>query len=97
MSEKIIAIEKRKGPLTPIFEKVMQMVPDRDRQDEKLQRLIAFRLGVDGEAATREYLIGKIRDVIQCGYTGSFYDFIKDNLQAKKCGLGDDILEPLDA
>ena len=57
------------------------MVPDRDKNDKKLQRLIAFRLRTDGEAATKVYLINKIRDSIQCGYTGSFYNFLKDDLK----------------
>ena len=97
MPEKVIAIEKLDGPYQNIFLKIMQMVPDRDKNDEKLQRLIAFRLRIDGEAATREYLINKIRDTIQCGYFGSFYDFLKDDLKEKACDLEDEILDPLKA
>jgi hypothetical protein len=73
------------------------MVPDRDKNDKKLQRLIAFRLRTDGEAATREYLINKIRDAIQCGYTGSFYNFLKDDLKLKECDLEDETPDPLKA
>ncbi len=97
MPEKVIAIEKLKGPYQNIFVKIMQMVPDRDKNDEKLQRLIAFRLRTDGEAATREYLINKIRDIIQCGYTGSFYDFLTDDLKVKACNLDDETPDPLKA
>ena len=57
MPDKIIAIEKFEGPYQNIFEKVIRMVPDRDKNDIKVKRLIAFRLRTDGEAATREYLI----------------------------------------
>ena len=97
MPEKVIAIEKLEGPYQNIFLKIMQMVPDRDKNDKKLQRLIAFRLRTDGEAATREYLINKIRDTIQCGYTGSFYNFLKDDLKLKECDLEDETPDPLKA
>jgi len=78
MSEKVIAIEKLEGPYQTIFQNVMRMVPDRDKDDKDLQRLIAFRLRSDGEAAIRAYLINKIKEIIQCGYKGRFYDFLKD-------------------
>ncbi len=97
MTDKVIAIEKIKGPYQNIFEKLMRMVPDRDRNDLKVQRLIAFRLRTDGEAATKEYLINKIRDRIQCGYTGSFYDFIKDDIKEKECHLEDQDPDPINA
>jgi hypothetical protein len=97
MTEKVISIEKLESPYQNIFTKIMQMVPDRDKKDKKLQRLIAFRLRTDGEAATREYLINKIRDIIQCGYTGSFYDFLKDDLKVKECDLDDETPDPLKA
>lgn len=97
MPEKVIAIENLEGPYQGIFQKVMHMVPDRDKNDKKLQRLIAFRLRTDGEAATREYLINKIRDIIQCGYTGSFYDFLKDDVKVKECNLEDEGPAPLQA
>jgi hypothetical protein len=70
------------------------MIPDRDKNDKKLQRLIAFRLKLDGEAAISEYLIKKIRDAIKCAYTGSLYDFLKDDLQQKECGEADITPEP---
>ncbi len=97
MPEKVIAIEKLDGPYQNIFLKTMRMVPDRDKNDKNLQRLIAFRLRTDGEAATREYLINKIRDTIQCGYTGSFYNFLKDDLKLKECDFQDETPDPLKA
>jgi hypothetical protein len=97
MPDNVIAIEKFEGPFKKIFQNVMRMVPDRDKNDENLQRLIAFRLRTDGEAATREYLIGKIRDIIQCGYTGNFYDFIKDDQKERECDLDHEEPDPLKA
>ncbi|UCF89821.1 MAG: hypothetical protein JSW39_16105 [Desulfobacterales bacterium] len=95
MSDKIIAIEERLGPFQRVFQRVMRMVPDRDRNDKNLQRLIAFRLRVDGEAAISEYLIRKIREAIQCAYTGRLYDFLKDDLTEKECdSSGNDRVPP---
>lgn len=68
-----------------VFQRIMRMVPDRDKSDKNLQRLLAFRLRIDGEAALSEYLICKIRETIKCAYTGSLYDFLKDDLIEKEC------------
>ena len=93
MADKIISIEEQNGAFQTIFQRVMRMVPDRDRQDKRLQRLIAFRLRIDGEAAISEYLIKKIREAIKCSFRGSLYDYLKDDLLEKTC-TGDDIKEP---
>ncbi len=95
MTEKVIAIEEEDGPFQPIFQRIMRMVPERDKDDKKLQRLIAFRLKSDGEGPTNEYLVRKIREIIQCGYTGCLYDFLKDDLKEKECGFnGEDNPDP---
>ena len=85
MSDKIISIEEQEGPFQMSFQHVMRMVPDRDKQDKKLQRLIAFRLRIDGEAALSEYLIKKIKEAIKCSYSGSLYNYLKDDIKAKEC------------
>ncbi len=85
MSDNVIAIEKGNGPFQASLKKVMKLVPERDRQDEKLKRLIAFRLKIDGENPTVEYLTLKIREAVQCGYAGSLYDFLKNDLAEKEC------------
>ena len=85
MTDKIISIEQQEGPFQKAFQRVMRMVPDRDKKDKKLQRLIAFRLRIDGEAALSEYLIKKIKTAIKCSYNGSMYDYLKDDLVAKEC------------
>ena len=83
--EKIISIESTGGPHRDLLERVMRMVPDRDKEDVELKRLIAFRLRIDGESATREYLMRKIRDMIQCAYHGRLFDFLKDDKIAGQC------------
>jgi hypothetical protein len=85
MVDKVISIEEQDGPFQTVFQRVMRMVPDRDKQDKKLQRLIAFRLRIDGEAAISEYLIKKIKEAITCSYKGSLYDYLKDDLLEKTC------------
>ena len=87
MSEKIFTIENQQGPFQTIFQRMMRMVPEKDKSDIKLQRLIAFRLKIDGEDAAGEYLIRKLKQVIQCSYTGSFYEFIKDDLKNSECSF----------
>ena len=94
MSEKIFNIENQEGPFKTIFQRIMRIVPDKDKSDKKLQRLIAFRLKIDGEAATSEYLIQNIRQIIQCAYTGSFYEFIKDDQKHKECGFDNNHSDP---
>jgi len=85
MTDKIISIEKQDGLFQMVFQRVMRMVPDRDKQDKKLQRLIAFRLRIDGEAAISEYLIKRIKEAIKCSYSGSLYNYLKDDIEAKEC------------
>ena len=85
MTDKIIAIEQQEGPFQMVFQRIMRMVPERDKQDKKLQRLIAFRLRIDGEAKLSEYLLKKIKMAIECSYSGSMYDYLKDDLIAKEC------------
>ena len=85
MSDKLISLEEQDGPFQAVFQRVMRMVPDRDKDDKNLQRLLAFRLKLDGEAVLNEFLIRKIRETIKCAYTGSLYEFLKDDLIEKEC------------
>jgi hypothetical protein len=94
MTDKLIAIEEKDGPFQIVFQRIMRMVPDRDKNDKKLQRLLAFRLKMDGEAALSEYLIRKIRETIKCYYTGSLYDFLKDDLKQRECFDPDESTDP---
>jgi hypothetical protein len=85
MSDKLIILEEQSGPFQVVFQRIMRMVPDRDKNDKNLQRLLAFRLKIDGEAVLNEFLIRKIRETIKCAYTGSLYKFLKDDLIEKEC------------
>jgi hypothetical protein len=83
--EKVISIESTGGPYRALLQNIMRMVPDRDKDDLDLKRLLAFRLRTDGESATREYLMRKIRDMIQCAYRGRLYDFLKNDKLSSNC------------
>ncbi|MEJ2039086.1 MAG: hypothetical protein P8X55_09155 [Desulfosarcinaceae bacterium] len=92
--EKIISIESAGGPYQALLRNVLRMVPDRDKEDLELKRLLAFRLRIDGESATREYLMRKIRDMIQCSYNGRLYDFLKNDELSQGCSQPGDIPGP---
>jgi len=77
MGSKIITVENRPGAFQMVFRRVMRMVPDRDKDDKRLQRLLAFRVQSDGEAATCEYLMRHIRDYVRQPTPKSFYDFLQ--------------------
>ncbi len=94
MSKKLIIIEEQDGPFKVMLQRIMRMVPERDKSDINLRRLLAFRLRIDGEAALSEYLIQKIRETIKCAYTGSLYNFLKDDLIEKECGPVKDEQDP---
>jgi predicted nucleic acid-binding protein len=85
MTGQIIAIEDLEGPFQEELQRIMKIIPEKDKDDKPLQRLVAFRLKLDGEAVTRDYLVKKIEEIIQCNYTGSLYEFLKDDLKEKEC------------
>lgn len=76
MDDKIITIENRQGLPPFLLQRVLRMVPDRDQGDKRLQRLLAFRLHNDGEAATCEFLMHHIRRFVRHPRRRSFYDFL---------------------
>lgn len=76
MDDNIITVESRQGMPLFVLQRVLRMVPDRDKDDKRLQRLLAFRLQHDGEAATCEYLMRHIRRYIRHPEPRSFFDFL---------------------
>ena len=96
MTADIINIEDHDDTLHDTIERVLLLVPEKDKQDLNLQRIIAFRLKLDGEPKTRAYLVKKIEEVIQCAYTGSLYEFLKDDFHEKACDAKKDKTDPPD-
>jgi hypothetical protein len=96
-NDNIITIEDNSGPYQIVLHNVMRMVPDKDKDDLALKRLLAFRLRTDGESATRDYLMHNIRTMIQCAYTGRLYDFLIDDRQSRDCPSVDRLPDPPDS
>ena len=94
MAAKLIAIEELDGPLQQLLQRVMRRVPEKDKSDLKLKRLVAFRLRIDGENSTTEYLTRKAREAAKCAYSGSFYDFIRNDAKIRECAGSGDEPEP---
>lgn len=94
MGDKIISIESSEGPHQLVLKRIWRMVPDRDKDDLELKRLLAFRVRVDGEAVTSEYLMRKIRDMIQCAYKGRLFDFLIGDGAAVGCHPATPITDP---
>lgn len=76
MDDNVITVEDRQGMPLFVLQRVLRMVPDRDKNDKRLRRLLAFRLQHDGEAATCEYLMRHIRRYIRHPEPRNFYDFL---------------------
>ena len=87
MPSNIIFPEGIEGPLHDAFIRLMTLIPDEQRTENKLQRLIAFRLKLDGEDLTRAYILEKIEHAAECQYAGNLYDFMKDDKIEMSCGL----------
>ena len=96
-SKKIISIEDSSGEHQTQLHQVLRIVPPKDREDIALKRLVSFRLRIDGEGPTRDYLIHQIRNMTQCAYTGRLYDFLKDDHQLQECGLSESSDNPPDS
>lgn len=69
------------------FDRLVGMFGRSDQKDHDLQKLIAFRLKLDGEEVTRTYLLKKMNLARECGFSGRFFDFIKDDRELKRCGI----------
>jgi hypothetical protein len=76
MNHKVIPVETSRSIPQFVLQRVLRMVPDRDKNDRRLRRLLAFRVEHDGEAATCEYLMRHIRNYIRRPGPRSFYDFL---------------------
>ena len=86
MAAELISIEEMLGPDMRLLIRLMRLVPEKDKEDDCLRRLVAFRLIKDGEKRTQAFLLAKIRKMIQSAYTGGLYDFIQDDSRLGAAG-----------
>lgn len=84
MAENIILPESLVGSDKLALERLMALLPPRDRSDLKLIRFLIFRMKIDGEKVTRGYILRKLEDIQRKGFDGSFYEFVGQ-------GMGEDI------
>jgi len=87
MGEKLYSIEDVSGPEQDNLEKLLLLVPPKQRQDLQLRRLLLFRLLIDGFQATRSYLVDRTRAADRCGYSGRIYDYLKDDDIERSCPM----------
>lgn len=87
MPSNIIFPEGIEGPIHDAFTRLMDLIPKEQRTEKKLQRLIAFRLKLDGEDPTRAYILKKTEHAVECQYAGNLYDFMKDDRIEMSCGI----------
>jgi hypothetical protein len=86
MAAELISIEEALGTDMRMLIRLMRLVPEKDKDDDCLRRLVAFRLLKDGEKRTQAFLLAKIRKMIQCAYTGRLHDFIRDDSRLAHVG-----------
>ena len=60
-------------------------VPARHREDERLVRILAFRLKVDGFETTKDFVSRKLIEAERCTFRGLLYDFLKDDEESRAC------------
>ena len=86
MAAQLISIEETLGTDMRMLIRLMRLVPEKDKDDDCLRRLVAFRLLKDGEKRTQAFLLSKIRRMIQSAYPGRLYDFIRDDSRLGPAG-----------
>jgi hypothetical protein len=91
MTEKIIFPEEMVGEDSRPFQRLMALVPDKDRADIKLKRFLVFRMKIDGEEPTRDLLIKGIEQAGESDFNGTLYEFLMDHEAAIS---GDDMEGP---
>jgi hypothetical protein len=85
MTDNIIVLEGLQGAYQEDFHRLLKLIPSRDRTDQHLHRLLAFRLKLDGYDSTQRYVLNKLRVYRRCPFGGSLFDFLKDDKLEKKC------------
>ena len=96
MAAELIPIEETLGSDLGTLVRLMRLVPDKDKDDDCLRRLVAVRLLKDGEKRTRAFLLSEIRRMIQAAYTGRLYDFIHEDARMGAAAGEDTSTDPPD-
>jgi hypothetical protein len=79
MTQKVIFPENMFGEGSRSFQRLMELVPAKDRADIKLKRFLVFRMKIDGEEATRTFLLNGIEHARESAFNGTLYDYLVDH------------------
>jgi len=93
MTQKVIFPEEVFGEGCRSFQRLMELVPAKDRTDIKLKRFLVFRMKIDGEEATRAFLLNGIEHARDADFNGTLYEYLVDR-EAMLPGEGTDSLPP---
>ena len=85
MEDNIIRVETQATVDPEALARLLRMVSERQRDDERLIRFLAFRLKIDGFSTTKKFLSRKLIEVERCRFRGYLYDFLKDDEERKTC------------
>lgn len=85
MSDNIISLEDHPGTNPKDLKKLLLLISPDQRDDVELQRLMLFRMKLDGFDRTRSYLVEKLRDAEACGFKGRLFDYLKNDTEEKAC------------
>ena len=85
MEDNIIRVETQAAVDQDALARLLLLVSERQRDDERLIRFLAFRLKIDGFRATKKFLSRKLIEVERCRFRGYLYDFLKDDEERKAC------------
>jgi hypothetical protein len=93
MTQKVIFPETMYGDGSRSFQRLMDLVPAEDRADIKLKRFLVFRMKIDGEDATRAFLMNGIAHARESAFNGTLYEYLMDR-EAMLSGNGLDSMPP---
>ncbi len=85
MEDKIIRVETQATVDQEALGRLLRLVSERQRDDKRLIRFLAFRLKIDGFDATKMFLSRKLIEIERCRFGGDLYDFLKDDDESKAC------------
>ncbi len=85
MEDKIIRVETQATIDQEALGRLLRLVSERQRNDERLIRFLAFRLKIDGFDATKRFLSQKMNAIERCRLHGDLYDFLKDDEESGAC------------
>lgn len=90
MVKKVIFPESVMGEDKAPFYRLMALVSPEERSDINLQRFLMFRMKIDGEEATRAYLMRKIEQAKDGDFAGSLYEYLMDHQVTSASDLSDE-------